>query len=195
MRSTNQSKVITDFIFTNAIGVDGTYVIVGHGGTSVYAEPILNRATGIADVSGGIVTSITVTNGGFGYSQLNPPEVIIKSDVYDIENILSIKVIGDHGKIIGINTFVTGTPGIGTTTPSYQLHVSGSVSNTSIYATHDIVAYSDASVKENIRPIENVIERIQQSRGVLYDRIDNNVKNNIGFIIHRSLQPKLYIFI
>ena len=120
LRSTNQSKVITDFIFTNEIGVDGTYVIVGHGGTSVYAEPILNRATGIADVSGGIVTSITVTNGGFGYSQLNPPEVIIKSDVYDIENILSIKVIGDHGKIIGINTFVTGTPGIGTNTPKIE---------------------------------------------------------------------------
>lgn len=75
-----------------------------------------------------------------------------------------------------------GNVGIKTTSPSYPLHVSGSVSNTSIYATHDIVAYSDESVKENIRPIENVIERIQQSRGVLYDRLDNNVKDNIGFI-------------
>ena len=120
LRSTNQSNIIKDFIFTDEIGVDGTYVIVGLGGTSVYAEPILNRATGIAGVSGGIVTSITVTNGGFGYSQSNPPEVIIKSDVYNTENILSIKVIGDHGKIIGINTFITGTPGIGTTTPKIE---------------------------------------------------------------------------
>jgi hypothetical protein len=120
LRSTNQSNIIKDFIFTDEIGVDGTYVIVGQGGTSVYAEPILNRATGIADVSGGIVTSITITNGGFGYSQLNPPEVIIESDTYDIENVLSIKVIGDHGKIIGVNTFVTGTPGIGTTTPKIE---------------------------------------------------------------------------
>ena len=120
LRSTNQSNIIKDFIFTDQIGVDGTYVIVGHGGTSVYAEPILNRATGIASVSGGIVTSITVTNGGFGYSQSNLPEVIIKSDTYSTENILSIKVIGDHGKIIGVNTFVTGTPGIGTTTPKIE---------------------------------------------------------------------------
>ncbi len=119
-RSTNQSNIIKDFIFTDEIGIDGTYVAVGAGGTSVYAEPILNRATGIVSVSGGIVTSITITNGGFGYSPLNPPEIIIKSDTYDIENIFSIKAIGDHGKIIGINTFITGTPGIGTNTPKIE---------------------------------------------------------------------------
>ena len=44
------------------------------------------------------------------------------------------------------------------------------------------MAYSDQSVKENIRPIENVIERVQKSRGVLYDRIDSESKDNIGFI-------------
>ena len=119
-RSTNQSKSVKDFIFTDKIGVDGTYVIVGHGGTTVYAEPVLNRATGNCLVSGGIATSIVVTNGGFGYSQLVLPSTIIKSDTYSIENIVSIKVIGDHGKIIGINTFVTGTPGIGTNTPKIE---------------------------------------------------------------------------
>ena len=72
--------------------------------------------------------------------------------------------------------------GIGTTAPGYPLHVAGDTSGTSIYATADIVAYSDQSVKDNIRPIENVIERIEQSRGVLYDRIDSGHKNNIGFI-------------
>jgi hypothetical protein len=72
--------------------------------------------------------------------------------------------------------------GIGTTTPGYPLHVAGDTSGTSIYATADIVAYSDQSVKENIRPIENVIERVQKSRGVLYDRIDSESKDNIGFI-------------
>jgi hypothetical protein len=119
-RSTNQSNIIQDFIFTDKIGTDGRYVIVGAGGTSVYAEPILNRASGIASVSGGIVTSVTVTNGGFGYSSSNPPEVIIASDTYKIENIFSIKAVGDHGKIIGINTFITGTSGIGTTTPKIE---------------------------------------------------------------------------
>jgi hypothetical protein len=40
----------------------------------------------------------------------------------------------------------------------------------------------DESVKENIRPIENVIEKINGSRGVIYDRNDCDSKNNIGFI-------------
>jgi hypothetical protein len=36
------------------------------------------------------------------------------------EVIKSIKALGDFGRIIGINTFVTGTPGIGTTTPKVE---------------------------------------------------------------------------
>jgi hypothetical protein len=75
-----------------------------------------------------------------------------------------------------------GNVGIGTTSPGYKLHVNGQVSNISIYASHDIVAYSDQSVKTNIKPIENVIERIQNSRGVVYDRTDCDSINNIGFI-------------
>jgi hypothetical protein len=67
-------------------------------------------------------------------------------------------------------------------TSSYPLRITTQVSNISIYADYDIVAFSDQSVKENIRPIENVIERVQKSRGVLYDRIDSGHKDNIGFI-------------
>jgi hypothetical protein len=67
-------------------------------------------------------------------------------------------------------------------TSSHPLRVTQQVSNISIYADYDIVAYSDQSVKENIRPIENVLERISNSRGVLYDRIDSGEKDNIGFI-------------
>lgn len=70
-----------------------------------------------------------------------------------------------------------GNVGIGTTSPSYKLHVDGT-----IYATGDVIAYSDARVKTNIRPIENVIERINNSRGVIYDRTDIESTNNIGFI-------------
>lgn len=75
-----------------------------------------------------------------------------------------------------------GNVGIGTSSPTYPLQVSKQVSNISIYASHDIVAYSDISVKDNIRPIENVLARVQKSRGVLYDRTDTGNKDNIGFI-------------
>ena len=75
-----------------------------------------------------------------------------------------------------------GNVGIGTLAPSYPLHVTTQVSSISIYANYDIVAYSDQSVKENVRPIENALGRVIESRGVLYDRIDSGDKNNIGFI-------------
>lgn len=67
-------------------------------------------------------------------------------------------------------------------TASHPLRVTQQVSNVSIYADYDIVAFSDQSVKENIRPIKNVIERIENSRGILYDRVDSGSKDNIGFI-------------
>jgi len=59
---------------------------------------------------------------------------------------------------------------------------SGAITGASLTVTGDVTAFSDARVKENIRPISNVIERIQASRGVVYDRIDNDQKDNIGFI-------------
>ena len=67
--------------------------------------------------------------------------------------------------------------GIGVMNPGYALDVAGT-----IYASGDVIAFSDARVKTNIRPIENPVERLLKSRGVLYDRIDTEDKNNIGFI-------------
>ena len=46
----------------------------------------------------------------------------------------------------------------------------------------DVIAFSDISVKENIRTIDNALDRVTKSRGVLYDRIDSGTKDNIGFI-------------
>ena len=103
------------------------------------------------------------------------------ADTAYIEGDASEITINNKG-VITLTATSNNRIGIGTTTPGYPLHVAGDTSGTSIYATADIVAYSDQSVKDNIRPIENVIERIEQSRGVLYDRIDSGHKNNIGFI-------------
>jgi hypothetical protein len=65
----------------------------------------------------------------------------------------------------------------------YKLYVAGT-----IYATGDVIAFSDIKVKENIRNIENPLEKISKSRGVLYDRKDNGDKDNIGFIAHELEQ-------
>jgi hypothetical protein len=67
--------------------------------------------------------------------------------------------------------------GIGVPSAIYKLEVAGN-----IYASADVLAFSDISVKTNIRPIENALERVLNSRGVVYDRIDTEDKDNIGFI-------------
>lgn len=105
-RSTNQSNRISDFIYIepNSTLIDGRYVVVGYGATILYSDPVYNRATAVSSVTSGIVTSITITNPGFGYEQTSPPPVMIESDGVKTESLLSIKAEGDFGviKYVGV---------------------------------------------------------------------------------------------
>ena len=119
-RDTNQYNLLKQLIFAPEVGLEGRYVGVGFGGTAIYADPIYNRAVAVSSVSAGIVTNISILNGGFGYSPNDIPPVLIEPERSKTEKIRSIKVKGDFGTIIGINTFVPGTPGIGTTSPKLE---------------------------------------------------------------------------
>ena len=66
--------------------------------------------------------------------------------------------------------------------PSGIACFSNTVCAATLYSTGDVIAYSDQSVKTNIRPIQNTLNRITNSRGILYDRTDICEKDNIGFI-------------
>ena len=63
-------------------------------------------ATATASIVGGKVSSpFTIANPGFGYSQTNPPEVIIEAPTFKYENIKNINVVeGFTGIITGIST-------------------------------------------------------------------------------------------
>jgi hypothetical protein len=115
-RSTNQLNAIRDLIFIPSLSSDGRYIAVGSAATVMYAEPLYNRATAISSTTNGIVTSVSITNGGFGYSQANPPSVIFESIKPNREKIYSIKAKGDFGTIIGINTI-----GIGLSSLEFEL--------------------------------------------------------------------------
>jgi len=69
-----------------------------------------------------------------------------------------------------------GKVGIGDTTPSYKLDVDGT-----IRATGDVIAYSDERVKENIKTIDNSLEKVNQLRGVEFNKIGED-KKSIGVI-------------
>ena len=77
-----------------------------------------------------------------------------------------------------------GRLGIGNDSPSFPLDVNGNVSGISIYASDDIVAFSDAKVKGDVKVIENAIEKIKEIRGVTFTRTDreDNGQRHAGVI-------------
>jgi hypothetical protein len=75
------------------------------------------------------------------------------------------------------NIFTTaGNVGIGTTSPGYKLHVNGD-----IYSSGDITAFSDIRLKENIVQLSGCLDKIDNIRGVSFNRIDTGRKH-IGLI-------------
>ena len=74
--------------------------------------------------------------------------------------------------------------GIGDTTPSYTLDAAGT-----IRATGDVIAYSDARVKDNVKTIDNALEKVTKLRGVSYTRNDIEDKSTkVGVIAQEVLK-------
>jgi len=74
----------------------------------------------------------------------------------------------------------SGNIGIGTTSPSYKLHVAGD-----IYATGNITGYSDERAKSDIQKIENALEKIEKLNGYTFTM---NNKRYTGMIAQEVLQ-------
>jgi hypothetical protein len=72
--------------------------------------------------------------------------------------------IGDEKVRIDSN----GNFGIGTTTPSYKLHVIGDV-----YVSGNITAFSDVRFKQALEIIHSPLEKINQLNGYTYEFVDN----------------------
>ena len=78
----------------------------------------------------------------------------------------------------------SGNVGIGDATPSYKLDVAGT-----IRATGDVIAYSDARVKDNVKTIDNALDKVTKLRGVSYTRNDIEDKSTkIGVIAQEVLK-------
>jgi len=80
-------------------------------GTTVGPQNSASIATGTATIINGSVSSVSVVNPGFGYTNTNPPQVIIEQPKIISELVENITVVqGFSGIITGITT----TAGIGT---------------------------------------------------------------------------------
>jgi hypothetical protein len=78
----------------------------------------------------------------------------------------------------------TGNVGIKTASISYALDVSGD-----IRATGDVIAYSDARVKDNVNTITDALTKVTSLRGVSYTRKDSEDKSEkVGVIAQEVLK-------
>ena len=88
-------------------------VTAGIGTITAGIGTTTTNATAIATVSGvGTISAVTITNAGAGYTNTNPPIVMIESESVTQDTLTSIKYDGDFGDIVGIAT--TAVAGIGT---------------------------------------------------------------------------------
>jgi hypothetical protein len=67
--------------------------------------------------------------------------------------------------------------GIGTTNPNYALDVTGE-----IYASGDVIMFSDERKKTNIEVIPNALEKVLQLRGVTFEKLDDGNRRHAGII-------------
>lgn len=150
------SGAFTDALFDNDIQINGSGDVV-----TTLLTFINSNTTNIDNLDGSFVT-------------LNTAQDITASKVFD--EVAGFKKAVKIGGNLESATISAGSNGF--------VEINGEIGNTSLYANHDIVAFSDASVKENVRPISNPMQKIKRLNGRMYTRNDakDTEKQNMGLI-------------
>jgi hypothetical protein len=139
----------------------GKNTFVACNGTSIYQ---IDTPTSVASFTANTLTATTVNTSVLAATS-------ITTSVLDFTQLQ-----GGGGTFTGAVSVATlntsGYVGIGMSTASYPLHVTGA-----IYATGDITAFSSALAKSNIKTIDNPLEKVKALRGVSWIWKDSGEKS------------------
>ena len=183
---------------TSIVGASGNtwtgLTQIGNGSWGMWGHN--NNATGALVMSGDRAATYVVIPGNVGIGVTSVNAKLHVGGNFRVEGLGSgVSVsFGGSGDFavdapgVGGGRFVvkhsSGNVGIGDATPSYKLDVAGT-----IRATGDVIAYSDARVKDNVKTIDNALEKVIKLRGVSYTRNDIEDKSSkIGVIAQEVLK-------
>jgi hypothetical protein len=162
------------------------------GNGTAYSLAILRNGTSASPGSWSSTPAIRIDDvSGDGPSSFSSTQALLQINVGRVadsdtnsNNALLINCVNDNGSAFT----VTGKRRVGIVQhqPAYALDVTGD-----IRATADVIAYSDARVKENVKTVEDALEIVKSLRGVTYTRKDNEDKSEKVGVIAQEVLPIL----
>jgi hypothetical protein len=178
---TPASGILTNCTFPtfnqNTTGSSGS--CTGNAATATNVAGIIANAT----TTYGNINSTTAKNGYYGYLMGNANT--------NLQIMADSSGNGGFYKEAGTGAgwpfyFLAGNAGVGimtsTTSASYAMYVNGA-----LYATGNVVAYSDRRKKENIETVSGALDKVDGLRGVYYNKIDDeDKKRQIGVIAQEA---------
>ena len=144
-------------------------------------------AFGTATISNGVITGIAVSTGGDGFSQDNPPVVLVGPPTTEEEECSVNNYFGDQGVIVG---FGTTSVGVGTTALMMDLFIprnsflreslymidsgaSGSITSTSSLAAEDFFVVDGSNIGSATTSIVSLTKDTADTVGTGISFIDN----------------------
>jgi hypothetical protein len=183
-----------DRLFINSAGNVGIGVTAPAAKLQVSGSSNVLNVRGSGSAATSSIFSVDGTNG-----RLFEVSDDLSNSLFSVNTIAGLPVIeafADYTVTMGTygayTLQVTGSRvGVGTSSPGYPLHVSGSVSGISIYATNDIAAFSDQSVKTDLQVIDSAVDRIKQINAYTYVRVDDLSNTRRAGVIAQEVQKVL----
>jgi hypothetical protein len=149
---------------TGTTTLPGTSTLTSSGNLGLGTLTPQNSIDSIGGIIGDAPPSNTVLT---GYPDTTHGEFISYGDYWELRQDTShnfkLDVYGSGTPFTAVTVEQSGLVGIDTTSPSYNLHVNGSVAGTSAY-----VNLSDARLKKNVVPIRDALSIIGQLQGVRF---------------------------